>query len=210
MIIRHATAEDLKWVSNVHIRCFPDSFSTHLGKARGGALQRKFYEEYYKDVPELFLVAEDDTLPQKKIVGFCMGYYLDKGNYMDRFIKNNLFSVMMRTVFLLLTANKAAWKKLTSRFSKSGVFSVVNEDISVVNEDSGDLLSICVLPEYQGCGAAQHLIEKYQNVLRERGKKLCLLTVAIDNGRAVRFYEKNGFVAYKEIAGKVRTYAKVL
>lgn len=61
--IRQATSEDLKQVADVHFRCFPDSFSTQLGKGQQGSLQQKFYQEYLKDVPELFFVAEDETLP---------------------------------------------------------------------------------------------------------------------------------------------------
>lgn len=210
MIIRQATAEDLKQVADVHIQCFPDSFSTQLGKAHGGFLQEKFYQEYYNDVPELFLVAEDDTLSEGRIIGFCMGYYLNKNDYMKNYLKHNLIQIVLRTLFLLLIGNGAAWEKLKSRFTKSGVFSVVNDDIKVVNEETGDLLSICVLPDYRGCGAAQMMIEKYQDVLRKNNKNVCLLTVAIENGRGVRFYERNGFVPYKEVADKVRTYAKIL
>ena len=175
MVIRQATAEDLKEVSEVHIKCFPNSFSTHLGRARGGALQQKFYQEYYNDIPELFLLAEDDSSDQRNIIGFCMGYYLDKNDYMKRYVKNNLFPIALRTALLLLSGNKPAWAKLKSRFSKSGGFSVVNRDISFVNEEAGDLLSICVLPEYRGSGAAQQLIEQYQKVLIDNKKKICLL-----------------------------------
>lgn len=212
MIIRQATIEDLRHIADVHFQCFPDSFSTQIGKANKGGitLQEKFYQEYFRDVPELFLIAEDNNLPQKKIVGFCMGYYLDKNDYMKTYFKNNLFHIVTRTLYLLITGNEPAWEKVRNKFTKSGIFSVVNDDIKVVNEEVGDLLSICVLPNYRGCGVAQEMIEKYQEVLRSKNKKICLLTVAVENGRGVRFYERNGFVPYKEVADKVRTYAKVL
>lgn len=61
--IRQATLDDLEQIAKVHFQCFPDSFSTYLGKGRHGYLLQKFYQEYLDDAPELFLVAEDDTLP---------------------------------------------------------------------------------------------------------------------------------------------------
>ena len=173
-------------------------------------MQQKFYQEYLNDVPELFLVAEEEALPQRKIIGFCMGYYLDKNDYMKKYFRHNLFAVIVRTVYLLLTGNKPAWAKIMSRFGKSDTFILVNENLSFSKEEAGDLLSICVLPEYRGNGAAQQLIERYQEVLRANDKTICLLTVAIENGRGVSFYERNGFVPYKEVIGKVRTYAKTL
>lgn len=207
MNIRHATYEDLKQIANVHITCFPDSFSTQLGKFQNGMLQQSFYLEYLKAVPELFLVAEDEN---SKIIGFCMGYYLDKNDYMKKYFRNNFLKISFRSLWLLLSGNKAAWQKISSRFKKSETFKIVNDDFKFSNENAGDLLSICVLPEYRGQGAAQLLIEKYQEALKKGGKEVCLLSVALENGRGVHFYEKNGFVPYKEVAGKVRTYAKYL
>jgi ribosomal protein S18 acetylase RimI-like enzyme len=40
------------------------------------------------------------------------------------------------------------------------------------------------------------LIERYMQVLTEHGRELCLLTVAVDNGRGIHFYEMYGFVPY--------------
>ena len=209
--IRQATSEDLKQVADVHFRCFPDSFSTQLGKGQQGSLQQKFYQEYLKDVPELFFVAEDETLPPpERIVCFFMGYYLEKNDYMKEFFNHNLTAIVFRMAFLLITGNRLAWRKIKDRLKKSESFFVVNNDISVIDEQAGDLLSICVLPDYRGSGTAQGLIEKYISTLREKDKKLCLLTVSVDNGRGVRFYERNGFVPYKEAAGVARTYAKIL
>lgn len=64
-MIRQATKKDLKAIANVHIKCFPDSFSSKLGEI----LLTRFYNEYLSVVPELFLVAENDA---QEIVGFCM------------------------------------------------------------------------------------------------------------------------------------------
>ena len=43
-----------------------------------------FYLEYMKDNPELFVVADDE---ERGIVGFCMGYYMDKDDQMQNFLR---------------------------------------------------------------------------------------------------------------------------
>lgn len=201
-MIRQATENDLDQIAIVHKACFPDSFSTKLGRLQN------FYEEYMITSPELFLVAVDN---QEKIVGFCMGYYMEGSNLMKNFLKKNLLPLSLRMVGLLITGNKAAWKKIGSKFSKQGQFEITDKQFSVFTQEKiGDLLSICVLPECRGNGMANELIEEYVRVLEIHGRKLCLLTVAIDNGRGVHFYKKHGFIPYKEIPNLCRTYAKRL
>lgn len=61
-MIKNANIDDLNKVAKVHIRCFPDSFSTQLGEK----ILLKYYLEYFKENPELFYVALDND----KIIGF--------------------------------------------------------------------------------------------------------------------------------------------
>ena len=93
-MIRQATIHDLPAIAKVHSICFPDSYSSQLCKLKnvigGGDLLVFFYREYLNDNPELFWVADDEG---KGIVGFCMGYYMDKDNQMQNFIKHNRFKV---------------------------------------------------------------------------------------------------------------------
>lgn len=200
-MVRQATVQDLPQVVAVHIQCFPNSFSTALGKK----LLVKFYTEYISNVPELFLVAEQEG----KICGFCMGYYCEENPYMKRFFKHNLFAAGLRIAGQLFIGNKAAWKKLTSVFSKKAEFKPIGQPYQAGIQD-GDLLSICVQPQTRGSGAAQALIETYEQVLKDRGRKYCRLTVAVDNPRAIRFYERNGYVPFKEAEGIARSYIKPL
>ena len=202
-MVRQATFEDLRQVAAVHKTCFPESFSTALGEK----LLVKFYSEYMQSVPELFLVAEEEG----RICGFCMGYYCEENPYMKRFFKRNLFAAGLRIAGQLLIGNKAAWKKLTSVFSKKSEFKPIG-DMNVHGGGTldGDLLSICVLPQTRGSGAAQELISTYEKILREKGRKYCILTVAVDNPRAIRFYERNGYVPFREAAGMARSYRKEL
>ena len=211
-MIRQATKSDLKSISQVHIACFPDSFSTKLGMVKipggGGLLLSKFYEEYLMKVPELFLVAEND---RNEIQGFCMGYYCEDNEYVKNYFRHNLFWIGLRILWLLVSLDKATWSKLKNSFKKSNPFLVVNNEVDAISlKEKGDLLSICVLPQCRGNGMAQELICKYEEILRSKKRKICILTVATDNGRGVHFYERNGYIPYKEATGMARTYAKYL
>lgn len=201
-MIRQATYEDLKKIAAVHISCFPKSFSTALGKGNGGYLLEKFYKEYMDVVPELFLVAVDEN-HSDDIVGFAMGYYCEKNNYQNDFFKHNFLQIFMRIVLLLCCGNLSAWKKVTSVLKKSVAPEIKDEQyLSYPSSRKGDLLSICILPEYRGTGMSSALIEAFENVLRDQGREFIQLTVEMDNPRGISFYDKMGYMTYRVVANK--------
>lgn len=57
--------------------------------------------------------------------------------------------------------------------------------------DTGEVFALYVLPEYHGTGVGQRLINAASEKLKAY-PRLCLWAVK-GNGRAIRFYEKNGF-----------------
>ena len=194
-MIRAAAPEDLSEIAIVHAQCFPDSFSTALGKGYHGSLLVKFFEEYLKKVPELFFVAVSD---ENKIIGYCMGYYINGNNFTKNFLKHNFFKISFQMLRLLLSGNRIAWKKILSLFyrKKSPVQAAPDEIRNLPCEKKGDLLSICVLPPQQGSGTAASLINTFHESLLKNGKTLCFLSVKPENKRAIRFYEKNGYRTY--------------
>lgn len=160
---------------------------------RGGGLLKAFYNEYLEDVPGLFLVAENE---QNGIIGFCMGYFCEYNEYQKLFLKHNFFRIFFRCIRLALTGNKAFYKKV---FKKKSQAYVLNDKFNKYKaSEKGDLLSICVLPEYRGTGTAQALMDSFLTQLEEQNRKLCLLTVESGNARAIGFYEKNGFSACRK------------
>lgn len=202
MNVRQANISDLKDIVAVHISCFPNSFSTQLGSK----LLEKMYLEYMKEAPELFLVAEDNM----KIVGFVMGYYFDGKDSLYQFRKNNMIVFSLKTIQLLVCGNRPAWKKLRSLIKKGTTFTTLDNRINEYdNSQMADLLSICVKKEYRGTGVANHLIRDYETVVKEKGRKICTLTVADYNGRGIRFYEKNGYSVCRRADG-CKTYYKQL
>lgn len=213
-MIRLATIDDLPSVAKVHAICFPESYSTQL--SRWHCFDQKnllslFYKEFLTDNPELFVVAEDDN---NSIVGFCMGYYMDKDDQIQNFMRNNRVKILWKTILLMLAGNKQTWKKMISRFKHKPVVSdwtiVNNKYESIKNEERGDLLSVCVLPECRGKGYAQDMMNLYLHEMKKAGRKLCLLSVKKDNERAKRYYERNGFELYRTRGNVGLTYMKLL
>lgn len=163
------------------------------------------------DNPELFVVAVDE---ERGIVGFCMGYYLDKDDQMQNFLRNNRLKVMWKTLLLMLTCNKQTWSKMLARIKHKPSLSdwtIVNDKYeTILNNQRGDLLSVCVLPDCRGKGYAQGMMERYLAAMKENGRKLCLLSVKTENQHARRFYERNGFELYRTRGSEALTYMKLL
>lgn len=181
-MIRQATINDLPAIARVHRACFPDSYSSQLSlfknKIGGGNLLEAFYMEYMNDNPELFIVAGDEV---SGIVGFCMGYYMDKDDQMQNFLHKNRLRILWKTCLLLLIGNKQAWNKILSRLKhKPDIrdWTIINDKYEYIkNEERGDLLSVCVLPECRGKGYAQDMMNLYLHEMKMAGRKLCLLSV---------------------------------
>lgn len=214
-MIRQATTQDLPAIVHVHRVCFANSYSSQLSHYQsvigGGDLLISFYLEYMKDNPELFVVADDE---EKGIVGFCMGYYMDKDDQMQNFLHNNRIKVIWKTMLLMLAGNKQTWNKVLARFKHKPSISdwvIVNDKYEyILNNQRGDLLSVCVLPDYRGKGYAQDMMEKFLTAMKERGRRLCLLSVETNNLRARRYYERNGFELYRKRGRDGLTYMKLL
>ncbi len=210
MNIRQATENDLKNIADLHMLCFPDSFSTHLGKFRKGKLLQRYYWEFYNDNPKLFLVAEDDN----KIVGLCMGHYSENKYYFKNFLKHNIASICLRTLCLLITGNKKAWKKIKELLKNEKPKTKKLEGAQIVGKyperERGDLLSICVHNEYRGTGVAAELVDKYNEILKNLGRKVSFLAVEKSNPRGIHFYEKSGYTASAYYGEESIFYFKIL
>lgn len=207
MTIRQATYDDLREIARVHAQCFPRHLSTRIGSPKDCYLLSRFYKEFIDDCPELFVVSTDD---HNRIAGFCMGYYFTKADQQSNYIRHNRTRVLTRISWLLLKGDRLAWKKLWLRFKKPH-YEILDHSIDTVPvSEKGDLLSICTLPEYRGKGYAQKMMEEYLLRMKQHGRNLCLLSLSVDNDRALRFYERNGFTPYRKIGTSSITYMKRL
>jgi len=214
-MIRLATKDDINEVTRVHARCFKDSYSSQLanlqGVMGGGNLLTSFYEEYLNDAPELFHVACDED---GRIVGFCMGYYMDNDVQMQRFLHKNRFPIIWKTILLLILANRQAWHKVLSQIKhKPNVsdWKIINTKYEHIKDNKrGDLLSVCVLPEFRGKGCAQQLMDSFLAAMKHSGREICLLSVDVNNATARRYYERNGFELYRIRGCDGLTYHKTV
>lgn len=73
--------------------------------------------------------------------------------------------------------------------------------------DSGEVVSLYLLPEYTGKGLGRQLLERAVSELKTLGYSEIILWVLEENTNARGFYEKLGFVPtdermYSEIGGK--------
>lgn len=207
MIIRQATYDDLRDVARVHAKCFPDYLSTRIGAGNDCYLLSRFYKEYLDDSPELFLVLEDED---KSIVGFCMGYYMDKTDQQARYMNNNKFKVYSRIAWLLLKRDRLAWAKMKMRFKKPE-YVILNPILDgVPNSQIGDMLSACVLPDLRGKGYSKQMSLQFIDNMKKAGRKYCLLSIKVKNARAIHFFENNGFVPWRKIGKSSITFVKKL
>lgn len=71
-----------------------------------------------------------------------------------------------------------------------------------VNGTEGHLRGMAVIPEWRGCGAASALLRNVEAELQASGCTVVTLDTTQPLERAIRFYEKNGFVA----SGKVSIF----
>lgn len=104
--------------------------------------------EYFSENPELFFVSENNS----KINGFCMGYLMDGINFTRRFLQHNYIRIFIRLLWLLLCGKKTVWDKIVVfNHHKTDDVKFVDESYKNIGSDKKvDLLSICVVPEFQG------------------------------------------------------------
>lgn len=84
----------------------------------------------------------------------------------------------------------AFWKDSPVGFAKLKKFSL-NPQIESVSQM--ELQKLYVLPEFQGLGIGQALMNQVLNLSKEINPDYIWLDTYITNEKAIRFYEKNGF-----------------
>ena len=194
--IRSAIEADLPVVCDVHAKCFPESFSTRLGKK----LLTNYYYEFYREAPHLFLVCEND---EGKMCGFVMGYVLGKTNAISNFMKKNRLRMGMKVLGHLLCFDKPAWRKVKNTLFKKKSPEQAQSAPVIDKTGEGDLLSICVTEDMRGTGAAVEMVNSYNRVLLEHGHKVCYLTCETSNPRGLAFYRKLGYDIAEESKEKI-------
>lgn len=212
-MVRQATLEDLHSVAKIHMECFSGTVTARLGKLWNGKIVVDYYKEYFNDCPELFLVAENDS---GEVVGFCMGYKLEREGKSDKLlIKNHFFTILIGYLYLLLRGDKECWRKLRSFFKRNKITenTITVLEPTLFNQPStekAELFTIGIFEEYRGLTYGKDLILAYFEACRKVGRKICLISYINENTRAERFYYKNGCMPYLENSDNNKICYKVL
>jgi len=197
MIVRTVEEKDLFEIVNVHRACFPNSFSTCIGKK----LLKDYYFCCHNFNPKLFLVA----CKEQQIVGFIVGCFDGGKEINNAFKKRNKVRLALMLFWKLLILDMRAWKKV---FHKKGKLTYRNPKYNGMDKSkAGSLLCICVLNEFRGNNVAQDLEKSFVDELIVENKEYCFLAVENTNERAIRFYEKQGYEK-KNVIGSSSIYVK--
>jgi len=190
--VRNLVEEDIREAVNLHIKCFPDNFLTHLGY--------KFLFVYYQEFVENegnygLLVCKN-----KRIVGTLVGSSNSYNEFYSKFYQKNFFKIILSTLIKIVTNkyvrnNFYQKKKHLIRACKS--LCRKNKKFSDIknreNEQVADLQSIYIDSQFRGCGCAKLLIDSFCAKLYSDGIKNVALSVENDNQRAISFYKKCGW-----------------
>ena len=167
---------DIRKLSKLHTRAFPDFFLTQLGVGFLDAL----YKGYLSDERSGIIVAEDNG----RLAGF-IAYSNDYPNFYKGLIKNHLFRFAFCSMGAALR-HPSFIKRLLGAFKKS--------DPVVKSEKYVELASICVEPKMGKKGIGSQLIDHLKEMVDfNKYAYINLETDAVNNDAVNRFYVKNGF-----------------
>lgn len=170
-----------------HIKSFPGRFMTEMGYHWLFALYL-FFIKHHRSICRVAVDANG------KVIGLAVG---GNPHIRDEFLRSALFRYphlifwkflskrLVRRVLLQELARKLRRKRAAAH----------SEDTKAQSAGirSGNLLSICVLPDYKGTGVARKLIESFQLACKAEGYERLTLSVLSENNRAVAFYKKHGW-----------------
>lgn len=184
--VRSLTRGDLADVAAVHMEAFPSSVLTKLGEA---AIRR--YYDWQLTGPHDCVALGGWTGGQ--LVGFVFGGTFDAALF--GFLRRDRTFLIGR---LLRRPQLLADPELRPSIGM-GLQSIVRRGAKPVGPvverpPSFGILSIAARPSAQGSGIAQQLLAEAEQAARSRGFEHMNLTVDLANGRAIRFYERNGWI----------------
>ena len=198
--IIEAQQEHVPGMAQCHIKSFPERFMTKMGCHWLCALYL-FFIRHHGGICRVAVDAND------KVIGLAVG---GDPHIRDEFLNSALFRYphlifwkflskrLVRRVLLQELAGKLHRKRA---IAYSG-----NTKTQSAGIRSGNLLSICVLPEYKGTGIAGKLIESFQLACKAEGYERLTLSVVSENSRAVAFYNKNSWRQSSKTGESIRFF----
>lgn len=191
------TLEDLGDVVRLHRRCFPDSIMTQLG---GRVVDRYYRWQFVGAHPFPYAAGR---WSKGELVAFVFGGL--RHDAVSGFARRFLPTVVAGSLRHPSGGVRLIGPKVVPvvRLMLPNRPRAVQGDIDTLHADaradstadvpSFGILSIAVLPEAQGSGIADELMGAVEATAVAWGFELMDLSVNVDNGRAVRFYERHGW-----------------
>lgn len=182
MKIRTVKISESKKLADIHIESFKGFFLTSLGA--------HFLDTYYKSCikwnESIAICAVDEN---EKLIGFSVGCLHSKG-FHKKLIKQNLVAFMFQGLIILFSKPKAIIHLVNNLGKKTD------------EKDDGnyaELLSIGVLPSYNGQGIGKELIKRFEEEAMNRGcSEIALTTDFYGNSKVLEFYKSTGYNIYFE------------
>ena len=174
-------------MAQCHIKSFPERFMTEMGYRWLCAL----YQFFIKHRGGICRVAIEAN---GKVIGLAAG---GDPHIREEFLSSALFRYP-HLIFWKFLSKRLVRRVLLQELARTlqqkhaAAHSGDNKEPSA-GIRSGNLLSICVLPDCEGTGVAGKLIESFQCACKAKGYERLTLSVLGDNGRAVAFYKKHGW-----------------
>jgi ribosomal protein S18 acetylase RimI-like enzyme len=187
--IKFAKAQEIHipGMAQCHIKSFPGRFMTEIGYHWLCALYRFFIRHR----GGICLVAVDTD---GKVISLAVG---GDSHIRDEFLNSALFHYLYLIFWKFLSkriVRRVLLQELTRKLKRKRAAPHSGETTAPSNKiRSANLLSICVLPDYEGTGVAGKLIESFQLACKAEGYKRLTLSVLKQNNRAVAFYKKHGW-----------------
>lgn len=176
VVIRSMKSADIDQVVDVHMISFEGFFLSFLGRD----FLTQLYSSIIQDADGIAFVSEE-----QKVIGFVAGT-AQPSNFYRRLIIHRWWRFGLASIKPVIKN-----PSIISRLLRA-----LKMPQSASNEaNRGSLLSIAVLPEYQGKGIGELLVKVFLDESARRGlKTVDLTTDAIDNDGVNHFYKKLGFV----------------
>jgi GNAT superfamily N-acetyltransferase len=194
-LLRHSSQEHLDAIADCHIKCFPSSLSTKLGKAYVKKTLEWFLASEYRF---LFHVQDDNNM----VVGFCGGFAPQKigdgsASGMLQYAFNEAIKGVLKKPWLIFNNEvreqyPLIWKNVKRKIFKPGTATIPQSPKQAFKPLVG-LVVIGVEPSSRGNGIAQQLMTEFEaNASRLKIDQL-VLSVKKDNARAIKAYENFGW-----------------
>lgn len=182
MEYRIAKSTDCQSLAKIHLQAFDGFFLTSLGNS----FLRTYYQACIESNESINVCAVNEF---DDIIGFSIGCVLSKG-FHKRLLIQNFPKFFIQGIIILLSRPNAL-SRLVNNLEKN--------DFTDDNGNYAELLSIGVLPNYNGQGIGKELIKRFEEEAINKGcKEMALTTDFNKNSNVLEFYKSVGYEIYYE------------